>query len=101
VIDDFMVEDDPGYGYDTYEGRPISLALLKVPDQVTAADPAAPSTVESGERRARSISVTESELLKRWTPWLPRVCSGLPNIATVLLERIMTGRDVRRRRGRQ
>jgi predicted O-methyltransferase YrrM len=51
VIDDFMVEDDPGYGYDTYEGRPISLDLLELPDDVAAAYPAAASMLESGERR--------------------------------------------------
>jgi hypothetical protein len=51
VIDDFMVEDEPGYGYDTYEGRPISLDLLELPDHVIAAYPAAPSMQESGERR--------------------------------------------------
>jgi hypothetical protein len=51
VIDDVVVEDDPGYGYDTYEGRPISLDLLELPEDVLAAYPAGPSAMESGERR--------------------------------------------------
>lgn len=51
LIDDFEVPDDPGYGYDRFEGRPLSLGMLSLPDHAVAAYPAVSSDVETGGRR--------------------------------------------------
>jgi predicted O-methyltransferase YrrM len=51
VIDDFSVPGKPGYGYDIYEGVPLSLDELSVPEGVTVAFPAAPAAEETGSRR--------------------------------------------------
>ena len=51
VVDDFRVEGDPGYAYDEYDGRTLSLDDVSIPGGVVAAFPAAPSTDETGARR--------------------------------------------------
>ena len=51
VIDDFRVPHDPGYGYDTYGGVPLSIEHYDFPDGATLAYPAAPAIEETGSRR--------------------------------------------------
>ena len=51
VIDDFRVPGDQGYGFDSYDGIPLSLDLLNLPPSVFAAFPAVPSSEETGARR--------------------------------------------------
>ncbi len=51
VIDDCQVPSDPGYGFDTHEGVPLSLDLLQLPRSVVCAVPAIPSSHETGSRR--------------------------------------------------
>jgi hypothetical protein len=51
VIDDFQVPEDPGYGFDTYRGVPLSLNLLHLPSSVVCAFPATLSYHETGARR--------------------------------------------------
>jgi predicted O-methyltransferase YrrM len=51
VVDDALVPDDPAYGFDTYDGRPVSLALVELPDDAAAAFPAVPGELETGARR--------------------------------------------------
>jgi hypothetical protein len=51
VIDDFQVPGDRGYGFDAYEGVPLSLDMLQLPPSAFAAFPAGPSSEETGARR--------------------------------------------------
>jgi hypothetical protein len=51
AIDDFRVPDDPGYGYDVYNGIPLSLEELVLPDSVKLAFPAICARREGGARR--------------------------------------------------
>jgi hypothetical protein len=51
VIDDCQVPKDPGYGFDSYRGVPLSLDLLDLPTSVVAAVPATHSSQETGARR--------------------------------------------------
>jgi hypothetical protein len=51
AIDDFLVPDEPDYGYDVYNGQPLSLDLLDLPEGAMAAYPALPAKYETGARR--------------------------------------------------
>jgi len=51
VIDDFLVPHDSGYGYDTYDGQPLSIDMICLPPGVTAAYPALPAAQETGAKR--------------------------------------------------
>lgn len=51
VIDDCRVPGDQGYGFDTYDGVPLSLDMLNLPASAFAAFPAVPSSEETGARR--------------------------------------------------
>ncbi len=51
VIDDFRVPGEPGYGYDIYNGVPLSLDELSLPEGVTVAFPAITAVEETGSRR--------------------------------------------------
>jgi hypothetical protein len=51
VIDDFHVPGEPGYGYDIYDGVPLSLEPLSLPESATVAYPATPAQEETGSRR--------------------------------------------------
>lgn len=51
VIDDFHVPGKPGYGYDIYNGVPLSLDELSLPGDVTVAYPAVTAVEETGSRR--------------------------------------------------
>ena len=51
VIDDFHVPGAPGYGYDIYNGVPLSLDELSLPGDVAVAYPAMAATEETGSRR--------------------------------------------------
>lgn len=51
VIDDFEVPGDPSYGYDLFEGRPLSVEMLDLPEDAVVAYPALPSSHETGGRR--------------------------------------------------
>lgn len=51
AIDDFHVPGEPGYGYDVYDGVPLSLEQLSLPDAATVAYPATPALEETGSRR--------------------------------------------------
>jgi hypothetical protein len=51
VIDDCQVAEDPGYGFHTFRGVPLSLNLLQLPSSVVCAFPATLSYQETGARR--------------------------------------------------
>jgi hypothetical protein len=51
VIDDMKVPDDPGYGYDMFEGQPLSIDMLNLTNGTVAAYPAVSSSDETGGRR--------------------------------------------------
>jgi predicted O-methyltransferase YrrM len=51
AIDDFHVPGEPGYGYDVYDGVPLSLEQLSVPAAAAVAFPATPPLEETGSRR--------------------------------------------------
>jgi predicted O-methyltransferase YrrM len=51
AIDDFHVPGEPGYGYDVYNGVPLSLEQLSLPESATVAFPATPALEETGSRR--------------------------------------------------
>jgi predicted O-methyltransferase YrrM len=51
VVDDFLVPHDSGYDYDIYDGKPLSLEMLSLEDDVTSGFPALPATEETGARR--------------------------------------------------
>ncbi len=51
LIDDFKVPGDSGYGYWTFEGVPLSIAALSLPEDVIAAFPGAPGASETGSRK--------------------------------------------------
>jgi hypothetical protein len=51
VIDDFQVEDDPGYAYDQYDGLALSLRHIPIPSRAVVAYPAVGSEDETGARR--------------------------------------------------
>ena len=51
VIDDFKVDTDPGYEYWSFQGTPLALETLKLPDDVVAAFPGPPASSETGSRR--------------------------------------------------
>jgi hypothetical protein len=51
VVDDFRVDGDSGYAFDTYRGMPLALSDIHVPDNVLLAAPAQPSSEETGARR--------------------------------------------------
>jgi hypothetical protein len=51
VIDDFRVPGQPGYGYDIYDGVPLSIEELSVPKGVVVAYPAVAPAAETGSRR--------------------------------------------------
>ena len=55
VIDDFLVPTDPGYGYDTSRGEPLSEAMLELPNDAIVAYPGTPATIESGGRRGAAF----------------------------------------------
>jgi predicted O-methyltransferase YrrM len=51
VIDDFHVPNDPGYGYDIYDGTPFALDEFEIPEGTTIAYPTVPAREETGARR--------------------------------------------------
>jgi hypothetical protein len=51
AIDDFRVPGDPGYGYDIYDGIPLALEELSLPETVKLAFPAISAREEGGARR--------------------------------------------------
>jgi hypothetical protein len=51
AIDDFYVPGDEGYGYDEFEGKPLSLEMLDISGGAIAAFPAAPASEETGGKR--------------------------------------------------
>ena len=51
AIDDFHVPGEPGYGYDVYDGIPLSLEHLPLPETAMVAYPAIPALEETGSRR--------------------------------------------------
>ena len=51
AIDDFHVPNDPGYGYDIYDGVPFSLEEFEIPDGTRVAYPAIAAREETGARR--------------------------------------------------
>ena len=51
VIDDCAVPGDAGYAYDVYDGKPIGLEGLELPEDMAAAYPGVPSSAETGARR--------------------------------------------------
>lgn len=51
VVDDFRVDGDDGYAFDTYDGVALAISDIKVPDGVMLAAPAQPSSQETGARR--------------------------------------------------
>ena len=55
VIDDFRVDEDPGYAYDYANGEALSLDLLKLPNDVRAGFPGLASTGETGTRTGALI----------------------------------------------
>jgi hypothetical protein len=66
VIDDAQVDDDPGYGYDTYNGRPIGLDSLALPDgRFDAFWPALESSDETGYRRGAVVLATRGDVAMR------------------------------------
>jgi hypothetical protein len=66
VIDDAQVSDDPGYGYDTYNGRPIGLDSLALPDgRFDAFWPALESSDETGYRRGAVVLATRGDVAMR------------------------------------
>lgn len=55
IIDDFLVPDDQGYGYDIYNGTPLSIEMLDLPEGVMVAYPSARATNETGARRGSAF----------------------------------------------
>ena len=55
VIDDFHVPGQPGYGYDVYEGVPLSADGIQLPEDALLAYPSAPPTSETGSRRGTAF----------------------------------------------
>jgi hypothetical protein len=51
IVDDFQVEGDSGYAFDTYKGTALALSAVHVPDGVMLAGPAQSSSEETGARR--------------------------------------------------
>jgi hypothetical protein len=51
VVDDFFVDDDPGYACDAYAGAALALDTISIPAGVMRAFPGAPSALETGARR--------------------------------------------------
>jgi hypothetical protein len=51
IIDDFFVPDDPGYGYDIYNGVPLALNALELPNGFAVGYPAISAKEETGARR--------------------------------------------------
>jgi hypothetical protein len=51
IVDDFRVDDDEGYSFDTYDGRALALDQVALPAQVVAALPGHASDLETGARR--------------------------------------------------
>jgi hypothetical protein len=51
VIDDMKVPDDAGYGHDMFQGEPLSIEMLNLPEGTVAAYPAISSNDETGGRR--------------------------------------------------
>jgi len=51
AIDDFHVPGEPGYDYDVYEGIPLSIEQLSLPEGALVAYPATPAAEETGSRR--------------------------------------------------
>jgi predicted O-methyltransferase YrrM len=67
VIDDFEVPDDPGYGFDTYHGRNISVdGLPRLPGWALLF-PAVRSDEETGGRRGCAVLVAPSMALEAAT----------------------------------
>jgi hypothetical protein len=65
MIDDFMVPDDPSYGYDAYRGRPLDLELLQPAigrRELVAFFPAARSADETGAQRGCVVLAPKGEL---------------------------------------
>jgi len=55
VIDDFLVPGDPGYGYDTSNGKPVSEMMLDLSNKAILAYPATLARNESGARRGAAF----------------------------------------------
>jgi hypothetical protein len=51
IVDDFRVDDDPGYAFDIYDGKALALAEIDVPEKVMLAAPAQSASEETGARR--------------------------------------------------
>lgn len=51
IVDDFRVDDDPGYAYDEYNGIALSLENVTIPPDAMTAFPAIESDAETGARR--------------------------------------------------
>jgi hypothetical protein len=64
AIDDFHVPGDPGYGYDVYDGIPLSLEQLPLPKTATVAFPATPALEETGSRRG-AVYIGQGESAER------------------------------------
>jgi predicted O-methyltransferase YrrM len=64
AIDDFHVPGEPGYGYDVYEGVPLSLEQLSVPEAAMVAFPATPALEETGSRRG-AVYIGQGEAAKQ------------------------------------
>jgi hypothetical protein len=65
VIDDFKVDDDPGYGYDDYgPGKSLELSLIDLPDLagLRLFWPAARSSQESGMRQGYAVVASPGEM---------------------------------------
>jgi len=64
VIDDFEVPGDPGYGFDAYDGRPISVDSLPTLPGWAILFPAVRSEDETGARRGCAVLVSPSMALE-------------------------------------
>jgi hypothetical protein len=64
VIDDFEVPDDPGYGFDAYDGRRISVDSLPRLPGWALLFPAVRSEEETGARRGCAVLVAPSMTLE-------------------------------------
>lgn len=51
VIDDCEVPGDPGYTFDSYEGTPLGLGMLDLPEGTWVGYPGVPSAEETGAKR--------------------------------------------------
>ncbi len=64
AIDDFHVPGEPGYGYDIYDGVPLSVEQLSLPETATVAYPVAPASEETGSRRG-AVYIGQGEVARQ------------------------------------